>query len=57
MFGNYSKLIGSLTGGIFGLLVSRYGLPAEFATPEIVGGVTTLIGGLFTWAFPANKPS
>lgn len=54
--GNYSKLYGSLTGGIIGILVSRLGLPAEFATPEIQGALTVLMSALFTYAFPRNNP-
>lgn len=57
MLGNYSKLIGSLVGGIFGVLVSRYGLPDAWATPEIQGAVTVLLSAACTWAFPANEPS
>jgi hypothetical protein len=57
MLGNYSKAIGALVGGIFGVLVSRYGLPEAFATPEIQGAVVTLLAVAATWAFPANKPS
>lgn len=56
MFGNYSKLVGSLTGGIIGVLVSRFGLPAEIATPEFTGAVTVLLSAVFTYFFPANKP-
>jgi len=57
MLGNYSKAIGALVGGVFGVLVSRYGLPDVWATPEIQGAVTVLLSAACTWAFPANKPS
>jgi|EndMetStandDraft_8_1072994.scaffolds.fasta_scaffold1072172_2 hypothetical protein len=57
MLGNYSKAIGALVGGVFGVLVSRYGLPDAWATPEIQGAVTVLLSAACTWAFPANKPS
>lgn len=56
MFGNYSKLIGSLVGGIVGFGVSRLGLPAEIATPEVQGAITILLGAACTWAFPKNIP-
>lgn len=54
--GNYSKLYGSLIGGVFGVLVSRLGLPAELASPDIQSAVIVLMSGLFTYAFPRNKP-
>jgi hypothetical protein len=52
--GNYSKLFGSVIGGLLGLGVSKFGLPAEMASPEVVGGLTTLAAAVVTWAFPAN---
>jgi len=55
--GNYSKLIGSLVGGIFGFAVARLALPADLATPEIQGAVTILVGAVFTFIFPKNQPS
>lgn len=55
--GNYSKLIGSLVGGLLGMLVSFGVLPAEYATPEIQMSIVTLLSTLFTFAFPANKPA
>jgi len=57
MLGNYSKFYGSLVGGIVGVLVSKYGLPAELATPEIQGAVTVLLAAVTTFLFPANKQS
>jgi hypothetical protein len=55
--GNYSKLYGSLTGGIIGFVISRLGLPAALATPEVQGALTIILSALATWAFPANKTS
>lgn len=55
MFGNYSKLLGSVVGSIFGIAVAANALPAELATPEIQGAVVALITGVVTYAFPANK--
>lgn len=59
--GNYSKMIGSLVGGGFGFAVAHWGLPVDFATPDIqaaVTGLITIVGGAaFTFIFPANKPS
>lgn len=57
IMGNYSKLFGSLIGGVIGIAVSKFGLPAELATPEIVGGITAIVGGIFTWGFPKNQPN
>lgn len=54
MFGNFSKLIGSLVGGVIGVGVSKFGLPAEVATPEIQGAITVLLSALATFLFPAN---
>jgi hypothetical protein len=55
--GNYSKLVGAVVGGVAGVLVSRFGLPTEFATPEIQGAVTVILSAVATFLFPANKPS
>lgn len=55
--GNYSKLIGSLVGGVLGFAVSRWGLPTDFATPDVQGALTVLLGAVATFIFPANKPS
>lgn len=57
MFGNYSKIIGSLVGAGFGYAVAKLGLPAEFATPDIQLGVVGICSAIFTYFFPANKPS
>ncbi|HEV2501492.1 MAG TPA: hypothetical protein VGV39_00355 [Mesorhizobium sp.] len=55
--GNYSKLIGSIVGGVAGLLVARGLLPAEWATPEIQGAIVVLLSAAATFAFPANRPN
>lgn len=52
--GNFSKVIGSVIGGLVGFGGSRWGLPTEWATPEVVGGLTAVASGLFTFFFPAN---
>lgn len=52
---NYSKLIGSIVGGVIGLLVSNYGLPAELNTPEMIAAVTALVCAAGTYFAPANK--
>lgn len=55
--GNYSKLVAVLVGTAFGYAGSRFGLPADLATPEIQGAVTLLIASFLVFIFPANKPS
>lgn len=55
--GNYSKLIGSIVGGVAGLLVAKGLLPSEWATPEIQGAIVVLLSAAATYFFPANKPS
>lgn len=55
--GNYSKLIGSIVGGLLSWLVARYALPPEWASTDMVQAITVIIGSLFVYAFPANKPS
>lgn len=55
--GNYSKLIGSLVGGVLGLLVAKNVIPAEFNTPDVQAAVTVLVSAFAVWAFPANKLS
>jgi hypothetical protein len=57
MLGNYSKLIGSLVGGLFGMLVSFGIMPTEWATPEIQASIVTLLSAVFTFLFPANAKS
>lgn len=53
--GNYSKLYGSLIGGILGILVSKNVIPAEFNTPEIQSALTVIGAAILTFLFPANK--
>lgn len=55
--GNYSKLFGSIIGGVVGLLVSKGLLPVEMQDPEIVAALTTIFAAIATWRFPANRPS
>lgn len=54
--GNYSKLIGSIVGGVVGIAVS-FGLPAEWATPELQGAIVVVLSAIATFIFPSNKPS
>ena len=51
--GAYSKFFGAIVGGIAGILVSM-GIPSEWATPEIQGGIVTVLSAIFTYAFPPN---
>lgn len=51
----YSKLIGTIIASLLGLAASKYGLPAEFNTPEVVGALTALAGAVGTYIAPANK--
>lgn len=53
--GNYSKLIGSIVGGVLGLLGAKFALPADWSSPEMVSSITMLLSAFFTWAFPANS--
>lgn len=60
--GNYSKLLGSIVGGVLGIAVVKGALPAELASPDnvnlIIGGigsVVTIGAALATYLFPANK--
>lgn len=54
MLGNYSKAIGAIVGAVTGWAVSQFGLPAEWASPEINLAVTTIITTLVVYIFPAN---
>lgn len=54
MFSTHSKLIGSIVGGLIGLGVSKFGLPAEWASPEMVSAVTLIFSAVATYAFPKN---
>lgn len=53
--GNYSKLIGSIVGGIIGFGVAKGFLPAEWNTPELTSALTLVLSAIFTFAFPANR--
>ena len=52
--GNYSKMIGALVGGVAGLLVSVFGLPDAWTSPELQGAITIILSTVFAYAFPAN---
>lgn len=52
--GNYSKLIGSVVGGVIGWLGSRYALPANLTSPEIQAAATVILSAVATYLFPAN---
>ena len=54
--GNYSKLIGSLVGGIAGALVSFGVLPESLATPELQASIVAVLAAVATYIFPANNP-
>lgn len=56
MFGNYSKFFGSIVGALAGVAVSKLGLPADLATPEIQAATTVILTGIVTFLFPANQP-
>jgi hypothetical protein len=55
---DYSKLIAVLVGTLVAWLVTRFALPAEWASPDsqIIVGLTGIINALLVWRFPANKP-
>ena len=52
---NVSKTVGAVVGAGFGILVSKYGLPADLASVEIQTGVTMIVTGLVAYLFPANR--
>ncbi len=52
---NYSKMAGSLVGGVLGILVSKFGLPAEYNSPEIQNAIVVLLSAVCTYLFPPNK--
>ncbi len=54
--GNYSKLIGSLLGGI-AALAAGWGIPAELLGSEMLAGLQVLLVGIITYIFPANEPT
>lgn len=52
---NYNKLIGSIVGGVLGLLVAKFGLPAGLADPALVDAISAIIGSaLGTFFAPKN---
>ena len=52
--GNYSKLIGSIVGGVIGWLGSKYALPQSLTSPEIQAAATLILSAVATYLFPAN---
>jgi hypothetical protein len=52
--GNYSKLIGSLVGGVIGFLGSKYALPADLTSPDMQAAITLILSAVCTYVFPAN---
>ena len=54
MLGNYSKFIGSIVGGVVGMLTA-IGIPVEWATPEMQSAIVVAMSAIFTFFFPANK--
>lgn len=51
---NYSKLIAAVVGAISGFLVTKFGLPAEWAGPEMQAAITTVLAGVMTYIAPPN---
>lgn len=51
---NYSKLIAAVVGAFTGFLVTKFGLPADWAGPEMQAAVTTVLAGLMTYLAPPN---
>jgi hypothetical protein len=55
--GNYSKLIGSIVGGVIGWVGSKYALPPSLTSPEIQAAATLILSAVATYLFPANMAS
>lgn len=54
---NYSKLIGSVIGFGVGFLVTKFALPADLGSKEVIDALTFLVTtALGTFLSPANKP-
>lgn len=54
----YNKLWGSIIGGVLGLIVAKFALPPELASPAVVDPLVTLLGAWFgTWVAPKNAPT
>lgn len=51
----YSKLIGMALGAVLGFGASK-GLPADLAGPDMQNALSVVLGLIFAWRFPANKP-
>lgn len=53
---NYSKLFGSIIGGVVGLLVTTGTVSQDWANPELMGSLSTILGAAFgTYVAPANR--
>lgn len=50
----YSKLIGSIVGGVLGFLVADNILPADFDVQGITEAVVLISAAIGTYAFPKN---
>jgi hypothetical protein len=54
---NYSKFIASIIGGVLGLLVAKFALPAELVSDAVVQGLTSIVmSSLAVYIAPANRP-
>ena len=54
--GNWSKLIGTLVGGLLGLAVNFGLIPDGAITADVQSALVVLLAALGTAIFPANKP-
>lgn len=55
---NYSKLIGTIVAFVIGLLITKFALPADLGSKEVIDAITLLIITAFgTYLSPPNKPS
>ena len=52
--GNYSKAIAAILGGLV-TMAGAFGIPVEWATPEVVTAVGTVITTVLVYIFPPNR--
>jgi hypothetical protein len=56
---NYRKLIAVALTALMSVLVTKFGFPAEWSTPEsiMIQSITGVIASVLVWRFPNTPPA
>ena len=56
MFTSFDKAIAALVGALL-TIAATFGLPTDWATPEIIGVIGSVLTSLLTFVVPNKKPA